>query len=139
MNFKDRFIWHYHNILKHHLPFLWSRHLSKQILGKTTDFSQPKDLNEKIQWLMFYTDTSLWTLLADKYAVRKYVTERIGAKYLIPLLGKWNSASDIDFNSLPDKFVMKPNNGSYDCIVCRDKQNSNLDAIKTKLDYCLHH
>ena len=139
MILKDKIKWHYQEFIKHHFPFLWSKHLSQVVLNRATDFSNPKDLNEKIQWLMFYTDTSLWTTLADKYAVRNYVCARIGEKYLVPLLGKWNRAEDIDFDALPDKFVIKPNNGSYDTIVCKDKRLANLDEIRQRMGYSLSH
>lgn len=139
MNYRAKIKWHYHEVLKRFYPFLWSKHLSKELLGKTTDFSAPMDLNEKIQWLMFYTDTTLWSLLADKYAVRQYVSERVGSKYLIPLLGKWDSVSEINFQNLPEKFVIKPNNGSYDTIVCKNKTNLNIEAVKSQLEYSLNH
>lgn len=139
MQLKDKIQWHYHQFLKHHFPFLWSKHLYKHTLGKTTDFSAPKDLNEKIQWLMFFTDTALWTLLADKYAVRRYVQNKVGAKYLIPILGKWDCAEDIDFDSLPDRFVIKPNNGSYDTVICHDKEKADLNKVRQKMSYSLAH
>lgn len=122
-----------------HFPFLWQRHLLKRHLGKITDFSNPRDLNEKIQWLMFYSDTSQWPLLADKYRVREYVRERIGGEYLVPLLGKWDKAADIDFDSLPDQFVIKPNNGSYDAVIVLDKSNSDVEKIRAKMEASLKH
>lgn len=133
MTIIEKLRWHYFDFIKHHFPFLWSKHLYRINCGKVTDFSNPKDLNEKIQWLMFYTDTSLWTILADKYAVRDYVVERIGEKYLVPLLYKWDSPEDIDFKSLPAKFVIKPNNGSYDTIICRNKATADFDKIRRKM------
>lgn len=139
MKLQDRVKWHIDNIIKHHYPFLWSKHLSLNLLGKQTDFRSPKDLNEKIQWLMFYTDTSLWTLLADKYRVREYVEQKIGKEYLIPLLGKWDRVEDIDFDTLPNAFVIKPNNGSYDTIICRDKDVLDIEVVKRKLTYSLSH
>lgn len=139
MNLKEKINWRKDNFIKHHFPFLWSKRLSKKLLGKSTNFSAPKDLNEKIQWLMFYTDTSLWTTLADKYKVRDYVTERVGGKYLVPLIGKWENVEDIVFDALPDKFVLKPNNGSYDTIICTTKEGINNEEVKRKLAYSLSH
>lgn len=121
------------HIITRHFPFLWHQRLSKRFLGKETNFSNPGDLNEKIQWLMFYSDTSQWPLLADKYRVRKFVERRIGADYLIPLLGKWDSAEEIDFTSLPNQFVIKPNNGSFDVIVVKDKASADIELIRKKL------
>lgn len=96
---------------------------------KWPDFEHPKDINEKINWMKFYGDTSMWHIYADKYAVRQYV-EDCGLKdCLVPLIGKWDSVDDIDWEALPDQFVMKCNNGSGDVIVCTDK--SKLDKNKT--------
>lgn len=94
-------------------------------------------MNDKIRWLMFYTDTRLWTLLADKYRVRDYVKERVGDNYLVPLLGVWDKAEDIDLDSLPDRFVLKPNNGSYDTIICKNKNALNYDETRNKLHYSM--
>lgn len=139
MGIKEKIKWHYLQFLKMHYPYLWSKYLYKKTLDRVANFRHPHDLNEKIQWLMFFTNTSLWTLLADKYAVREYVRNRIGEKYLIPLLGRWTSAKDIDFDSLPEKFVIKPNNGSYDTVICKNKQSINIDNIRTKMEYSLSH
>jgi|GEM_PF-3637278 len=121
------------NLIHWHFPFHWAKHIYRQELGKTVDFSNPRDLNDKIQWLEFFTDTTLWSRLADKYRVRQYVVERMGDDdILIPLLGKWNTAEEIDFDALPDKFVIKPNNGSYDCVIVTDKYNYDLEEIRKK-------
>lgn len=125
-------------IKRRYFPFLWRKQLYKKTLGKSLNLKNPRDLNEKIQWLMSYGDTSQWPLLADKYRVRQWVADRIGEEYLVPLLGKWDRAEDIDFDSLPDKFVMKPNNGSYDCIVCSDKSTANLAEIRNCMDRSMH-
>lgn len=99
-------------------------------MHKWPDFEHPKDVNEKINWMKFYGDTSMWHIFADKYIVREYL-ESIGLKdILIPLIGKWDTVGDIDWDKLPNQFVMKCNNGSGDVIVCKDK--SSLDIEKTK-------
>ena len=139
MNVIEKIAWRKQNFIKYHFPFLWNKILYKKKFGKVVDFSHLRDINEKIQWLMFYTDTSLWTKLADKYAVRQYVKNRVGVDVLVPLLGKWDRVEDIDFDSLPDKFVIKPNNGSYDTIICRDKSKVSYDEIRGKMSYSLNH
>lgn len=121
------------HLLKHHFPFLWSQHLARRFLRQPTDFRNPRNLNDKIRWLMFYTDCSHWTPLADKYAVRQYVADRVGTDCLVPLLGKWDNAADIDFDSLPEKFVIKPNNGSYDTVICRDKSRLDTDDVRRRM------
>ncbi len=101
----------------------------KKHFGRDIDWDNPKDINEKIQWLKFNTDTSIWTQLADKYEVRNYVKKCIGAKYLVPLYGVWDSPYDIDFSQLPNSFVLKPNHGAGSVLIVKDK--SKLDIPKT--------
>lgn len=98
-------------------------------LHRWPDFEHPKDLNEKINWLKFYGDTSRWPMLADKYAVRGYVRECGLEECLIPLIGKWDSVDDINWEALPRQFVMKCNNGSGDVVVCTDKNTVDKGAI----------
>lgn len=95
---------------------------------KKLDLANPKDINEKINWLKFYGDTSMWADLADKYKVREYVEQKGYKDILVKLYGKWNSTEEIDWESLPDEFVMKANNGCGDIIICTDK--SKLDKKK---------
>lgn len=95
------------------------------------DFKHPKDVNEKINWMKFYGDTSMWHIFADKYGVRNYL-EEIGLKnILIPLIGKWDSVDDVNWDSLPNQFVMKCNNGSGDVVVCKAKCKLDIDKTKS--------
>lgn len=102
------------------LKFLYKLH-------RWPNFEHPWDLNEKINWMKFYGDTSLWPMLADKYRVREYVRKCGLEECLIPLIGKWNSVDDIDWESLPRQFVMKCNNGSGDVVVCKNKEELNKE------------
>ena len=77
-------------------------------------------------------DNKHWAMLADKYAVRQYVTQRIGAGHLIPLVAKWDSPADIDFAACPRSFVMKTNNGCGDIVFVHDKTTADRDAIAAK-------
>lgn len=106
------------------------------VLGRWPDFENPKDLNEKINWMKFYGDTSMWSLLADKYAVREYVRSKGLGDLLIPLIGKWDSVEEIDWDTLPNQFVMKCNNGTGDVLICKDK--TKLDIEKTKEHFNKH-
>ena len=99
-------------------------------LHRWPDFEHPRDINEKINWLKFYGDTSLWPVLADKFAVREYVRECGLGECLIPLIAKWDSADAIVWETLPQQFVMKCNNGSGDVVLCQDKDK--LDKKKTQ-------
>lgn len=98
--------------------------------GYRFDFDNPVTYNEKIQWLKLYGDIESETRLADKYLVREYVKQCIGEQYLTRLYGVWDNPDDIDFDSLPDKFVLKANHGSGMNIIVTDK--SSLDIPKTR-------
>ena len=95
----------------------------KRIYGVDINWSNPKNIDEKINWLKFYSDTSRWTLLADKYRVRQYVKECGLGDTLVKLYGMWERAAEIDWEALPNQFVMKTNHGSGDVLICRDKQS----------------
>lgn len=106
----------------------------KRFTGKTLDLTNPRTYNEKIQWLKLYDSTPLKTRLADKYLVRDYVKEKIGEEYLIPLLGVWDSFDEIDFDALPNCFVLKANHGSGWNIIVKDKHNFDKADAKRKFD-----
>lgn len=98
--------------------------------GRHINWKYPIDLNEKINWLKFYSDTSEWTILADKYRVREFVKQRVGDEFLVPLYGMWVNPNEVDFSVLPSSFVIKPNNGAGEVMVVRDK--SKLDEYKAR-------
>lgn len=102
--------------------------------GEELDLNPPKTFNEKIQWLKLYDSTPEKTRLADKYLVRKWVKEKIGGQYLIPLLGVWDCFEDIDFNMLPDQFVLKCNHGSGWNLIVKDKKQLDIADAKRKFD-----
>ena len=88
---------------------------------KRLNFDRPQNINEKINWMKFYADTSRWVDLADKYKVREYVKEKGLEDILVPLYGKWDAVEQIDWEALPAQFVMKTNHGSGDVYICHDK------------------
>lgn len=108
------------------------------ILHKWPHFKHPKDLNEKINYLKFYGNTSLWPKLSDKYAVRKYIEDLGLGEILVKLYGKWDSVDDIDWDKLPNQFVLQCNNGSGDVLVCHDKATLDIDKYKQYFDLMLH-
>ena len=75
-------------------------------MGKELDLEDPKTFNEKLQYLKRYDRKEEYTVMADKYLVRDYIEKKLGKEYLIPLLGIWDSADDIDFDALPNQFVI---------------------------------
>lgn len=106
---------------------------------KHINWNNPKDLNEKINWLQIYTDTTLWTLCADKYRVRQYIVDKLkDDKNLVPLYAKWDKATDIDFSILPNKFVLKVNHGCGDAILVFDKNSIDRDKIVHQMDKALN-
>lgn len=103
--------------------------------GKKLNLKNPKTFNEKIQFLKLYVNTpDDCTIMADKYEVREYITSKIGAEYLIPLIGVWNNFDEIDFSKLPDKFVLKTTHDSGGVFVCKDKSRINMKAVKDNFE-----
>lgn len=102
--------------------------------GKKLDLQNPLTFNEKMQWLKLYDRKPIYNIMADKYAVKKYVVDRIGAQYVIPSIdGPWKSFSEINFEKLPNEFVLKTNHDSGGVVVCKDKK----DLDKQKADNLL--
>ena len=103
-------------------------------LGGVLDLDNPTGFDEKIQWLKIYDSTPLKTRCADKYLARGYVAEKIGDEHLVPLLGVWDSFDQIDFDTLPNQFVLKTNHASGQLIVCKDKATFDKKSAKKKFD-----
>jgi hypothetical protein len=101
------------------------------------NLKNPKTFNEKLQWLKLYERRPQYTMMVDKYEVRKYIAEKIGEEYLIPLHGVWENVEDINFDSLPNQFVLKCTHDSGSVIICRDKLSFNIEEAKTKISKAL--
>lgn len=102
--------------------------------GKVLDLDNPQTFNEKIQWMKLYDSTPIKTRLADKYLVREWVKEKIGEEYLIPLLGVWDNFDEIDFDKLPNQFVLKCNHGCGYNIIVKDKTNFDICEARKKIN-----
>lgn len=107
--------------------------LYKERMGKEINLSNPKTFCEKQNWLKLYDRKPIYTVMVDKYLAREFVAERIGEEYLVPLLGVWDNADEIDFSELPDKFVLKCNHNS-DVTICTDKSKLDIEETKKKLN-----
>ena len=83
------------------------KRLYKYKMGKKLNLKNPQTFNEKLQWLKLYDRNPIYTTMVDKYEVKKYVSEKIGKQYVVPLLGVWDKFENINFNALPDQFVLK--------------------------------
>lgn len=90
-------------------------------MHKRLDLKNPTTFNEKLQWLKLYDRNPEYTRMVDKYEVKKLVADAVGDEYLIPLYGVWDNFDDINFDSLPDSFVLKTTHGSGGVIIVRDK------------------
>lgn len=106
-------------------------------MGKRLDLENPKTFNEKLQWLKLYDRKPEYTTMVDKYAAKKYVAERIGEQYIIPTLGVWERFDDIDFDKLPNQFVLKCTHDSGGLVICRDKSKFNISEARTKINKSL--
>lgn len=119
----------------------YDAHLFNQTTGLTLDWDNLNRYTEKMQWEKLFDKDERKVLCSDKYRVRFWVEERIGSEYLVPLLGVWDKATEIDFSSLPKSFVLKTNCGSGDIIIVKDKNSltkNKIREIEAKLDYFAH-
>lgn len=106
-------------------------------LGYTLNLQNPKTFNEKLQWLKLYAHRSEYVTMADKFLVKEYVSRIIGEEYVVPYLGVWGNARDIDFDKLPNSFVLKCNHNSGGNVVCKDKSKLNIKKSVRFLNKCL--
>lgn len=121
-------------------PFYWLpeklilKVLYKTEMSKKLDFNNITTFNEKLQWLKLYDRDPKYTRLVDKYEVRGFISETIGKEYLIPLLGVWDTVEEIDWDSLPNQFVLKCTHDSGGVIICKDKSKFDIQAAKEMLE-----
>lgn len=109
-----------------------------ECFGKKMNWEAPVTYNEKINWEKLNVKDERRTRLTDKYLAREWVKEKIGEKYLTKLYGVWNRAEDVDFDSLPDSFAIKANNGSGRNIIVKNKLEVNYEDIRRQLDEWLN-
>ena len=106
-------------------------------MGKKLNLDDPKTFTEKLQWLKLYDHNPNYTRMADKLALRDYVEEKIGSGHSVKVLGVWESFSDIDFNTLPDRFVLKTTHDSGSYVICRDKAEFDIHKAEKNLSRSL--
>lgn len=97
---------------------------------KPLNLKAPVTYTEKLQWMKLYDRNPLYATLADKYEVRSFVAEKIGEEHLIPCLGIYNTFEEIDFDALPNQFVLKCTHDSGSVFICRDKSKIDKKALK---------
>lgn len=105
--------------------------------GRGVNLDCPKGFNEKIQWLKLNDRKPEYTVMADKYQAKQYTTRKIGEEYIIPTLGIWDSFNQIDFDKLPDKFVLKCTHDSGSTIIIDSKKKFNMKLAEQKLNKAL--
>lgn len=101
--------------------------------GKKLDLQNPQTFNEKLNWLKLYNRNPEYTKMVDKIEVRKYIEDKLGPGYTVPLLGVYESFEEINFDELPEQFVIKTNHDSAGYAICKDKRTFDFDSAKKKL------
>ena len=129
-------------LLEHRLiPFITDRYFLrvkyKVRMNKPLNIDVPQTFNEKLQWLKLYDRKPIYTTMVDKYTVKQYVAECIGEEYIIPTIGVWEKFDDIDFDSLPNQFVLKCTHDSGGLAICRDKAAFDKEKAKKKIERSL--
>lgn len=103
-------------------------------LGRKLNLKNPKTFNEKLQWLKLYNHKPEYTIMVDKVKAKEYVAKLIGEEHIIPTLGVWDDPDEIDFDALPDQFVLKCNhNSGTGMCICRDKSKLDIEKVKAEL------
>lgn len=106
-------------------------------MGKKLDLKNPRTFNEKLQWLKLYDRRPEYVRMVDKYEGKQYIVSAIGERYVIPTLGVWNHFDEIDFNTLPNRFVLKCTHDSGGLVICRDKNSFDFAAARKKIERSL--
>lgn len=102
-------------------------------MGEKCNLEHPNTFQEKLQWLKFNDRKPIYHQMVDKVEVKKYIAERVGEEYVIPTVGVWDSFEDIDFNLLPDEFIIKNTNDSGTYYICTDKSKLDKEAMRKRL------
>lgn len=104
-------------------------------MGKKLNIDNPQTFSEKLQWLKLYDRRPEYTRMVDKYEAKKYVADLIGEQYIIPTLGVWDRVEDIDYDSLPNQFVLKTTHdgGGDGVVICKEKEQFDIVAANKKL------
>jgi len=124
-----------HNIWVVLMPSVYAKYYYRKVTNKKLNLKNPRDYNEKVQWLKIYSDTSPWTELADKYKVREYVKNCGLGQILVKLYGVWERAEEIDYDVLPGSFVLKANNGCGNNILVYDKSSMDIHQTNKTINH----
>ena len=111
----------------------------KAVFNKRLDLNNPVTFNEKLQWLKLYDRNPRYIPMVDKYEAKKYVANIIGEEYIIPTLGVWDCFEEIDFDELPEQFVLKCTHDSGGIVICKNKACFDKEEARKKLSKSLKH
>lgn len=108
-------------------------------MGTTLNLKVPQTFNEKLQWLKLYNRKPEYTMMVDKILVKEYIADIIGREYVVPILGVWDNPDEIDYDSLPDNFVLKTNHsgGNTGVVIVKDKAKIDKEFVRRKLQTSL--
>ncbi|MGU9047071.1 ATP-grasp fold amidoligase family protein [Clostridium perfringens] len=106
-------------------------------LKRKLDLNNPVTLNEKLQWMKFNDRNPLYSIVSDKLAVRSYIKDEIGEEYLVPLIGSWKTFDEINFDKLPNQFVIKCNHDSGGLFICKNKKSIDKKYVEEKINRSL--
>lgn len=107
----------------------YQKYTYKRFFGYDLDLNSPRTYNEKIRWYNLYDRNSLYTQLADKFLVNDYVKKIIGTRYIKQIYGVYNSSWEINWDELPNRFVIKMSHGSHWNIICEDKTELDIKIV----------
>lgn len=107
--------------------------------GKELNLDNPLTFNEKLNWLKIYDRQPLYNKMVDKFEAKEIVKEKIGKEYIVPTIGIYNSVDDIDFTNLPNKFAIKCTHDSGSVVICKNKNELNVEKTKRFLKKCCKH
>ena len=127
----------YHHLLDWLPDSLYLRLMYRIILHKKLNLQNPQTFNEKLQWLKLYDRNPIYTSMVDKYEAKKYVAKIIGENYINPTIGIWNSFDEIDFDTLPNQFVLKCTHNSGGLFICRNKNSFDINVARQKIEKSL--
>ena len=106
-------------------------------MGKKLNLDPPVTFNEKLQWLKLHNQNPEYSKMVDKYEAKNWITEKIGDEFIIPTLGVWDTFDEIDFDKLPNQFVLKCTHDSGGLVICKDKRTLDKAKAKKKIEASL--
>lgn len=124
-------------LLDHMSDEKYLKKLFRYRMGYELNLDDPSTFNEKLQWLKLYDRKPEYTKMVDKYEAKLIVENVIGKEYIIPTLGIWNHFDEIDFDKLPNQFVLKCTHDSGGLVICRDKASFDRKNARKKIQKCL--